>query len=131
MRDDETADQKRLRSVTDEIDSVMKKHDVGGIVLIASNRSAAWAHNLPTWADVNDSPQGMHVNFRRSLDSDRAEHTMHLLGCLRDMSNDCANIYGRIYRLGRDRLKEIGGLKFERKISGGSDRILDTIIKSN
>lgn len=127
----ETADQARLRAIANEVDALLKKHDVGGVVLIASNESAAWAHNMPTWADVTDTPHGLHVALREPLNVERAEHTMHVIGCLRDMAHDCANIYGRIYRLARAQLREVGGLMFEQEVSGGNGRVIDPLIKSN
>lgn len=128
---DETPDQKRLRAITDEVDAILKKHDVGGIALIVTKESAAWAHNLPTWVDVVETPHGVQIKFRAPFQANRVEQTMHALGCLRDMASDCVNIYGRLFRLGRHQLKEIGDPRFEKKVVGGSDRILRPLSKTN
>jgi hypothetical protein len=86
---------------------------------------------MPSWADVFDSDQGLRVNIRQPLDAIRAHSTMHLLGCLRDMANDCVTIYGRLYRNARDRLRELGAEVIETEVSGGSNRILEALNKMN
>jgi hypothetical protein len=111
---DETEDQERLRTICDELDAILKKYDVGGVVLIASTESAAWLHNVPTWSSVVDTDQGLAVKFKPGpILEERIERTMHLLGCLRDMAADSVNIYGRLFRVARHQLRAVGGLMFE------------------
>lgn len=131
MKNNKSADEVRLCAVADELDAVLKKHDVGGVVLIASNGRAAWAHNTPTWADVFDTPNGLRVQLREPLDSVCAQDTIHMIGCLRDMASDCTNIYGRLYRIAREQLRDMGALLIETEVSGGSNRILEPVTKSN
>lgn len=127
----ESEDETRLRAIADELDAVMKKHDVGGVAMITSTAYAAWIHNRPSWADVVDNDQGLRVNIRQPLDAFRARATIHMLGCLRDMASDCLTIYGRLYRNARSRLRELGAETIETEVSGGSNRILDILNKMN
>ncbi len=114
MSDDETEDQKRLCTICDEVEAILKKYDVGGVVLLASAESAAWVHNVPTWTDVVDSRHGLAVSFGHSPGlSLCADRTMHFLGCIRDMANDSVNIYGRLFRQARHQLRSIGGQMFK------------------
>jgi hypothetical protein len=105
---DDTPDQKRLRQITHEVEALLKKHDVGGVVLLASAESAAWLHVIPTWAGIIETAQGMVVHLRTKSDHalTRTEHTLHLIGCLRDMAHDCNAIYGRMYRAARGHLSQ-------------------------
>lgn len=131
MCDKEQDEETRLQAITDEVEAVLRKHDVGGVVLIASNGCAAWAHSIPTDVDLYDTPIGLRVAIREPLDTGRAHQTMHVLGCLRDMANDCNSIYGRLYRMARNQLHDMGADEIERRISGGSGRVLEAVIRGN
>lgn len=108
---EETEDQKRLRSIVEEIERILKAHDVGGVCLVASHESAAWAHNLPSWSAVKETSFGHVVNLAiNDQDNDpiRSARTVHLLACFRDLAHDCVSIYGRLHRVAVQQLQAAG-----------------------
>jgi hypothetical protein len=95
-------DQRRLRNVVaEEIEAIMVKHDVGGVVFLASKASGAWRFVLPKWS-VLQLEGGMRMRFKGTTRTpegrDLFESTLHYVLCVRDMSRDCAALYADLFR---------------------------------
>lgn len=107
-------DRQRLTEVVHaEIEAVMKKHDVGGVVLVVSPESAAWLTVLPNWSGLQpDAVHGLRVQLssRDRNAHDRAEATKHLIACIKDMCGDYANFYGRMFRQVKAAIEASGGV---------------------
>ena len=98
----DTPDQQRVRAVNDAIDQILKQHDLGGVVLLVSRDSAAWKMTIPSWAYFVDTGEGFALRLRLKKDdpeaTQRTVDTMHMIGSLRDMLRDGAELFGRIFR---------------------------------
>lgn len=109
---EDTEDQKRLRvTVADEIQAVMDKHEVGGVVLLCSRESAA-VHGVglqPRPGREDKSPGARLRIHSRTLESRaQADSTMGLIANLREMSADVANLFGHLWRAAKRELERQG-----------------------
>jgi hypothetical protein len=113
MTDD--TDQKRLRqTISDEIHAIMDKHGVGGVVMLVSRESASWRMVFPDWSGLQPDPSQPGTPLRLRLSSktpearQAADSTMHLIASIRDMSSDCVNAFGRLFRAAELELQKQG-----------------------
>lgn len=106
--------------------ALMREHDVGGAVFVVSKDAAAWAHALPPWAAIGPHPKGggWIVQLRGSTPAglEKTEATMHFLGVMRDLSNDCLNLFGRLFRLAAEQIKLTGGELVHTPFARGGER---------
>lgn len=120
----ETEEGKRLRvTVGDELEAVMKRHGVGGIVLLSSTSASSWRFVFPEWSCMQpDEKYGMRLraNSKEPGTHERLEATMHMIGSLRDMAADFGNVMGRMFRITRDALEAQGAVVEHHPFMGGS-----------
>lgn len=91
-RDDD--EQKRLRHVVlQELENVMKRHDVGGVLFVASREAAAWRFVLPRWGGLVAEQPGMlrlRISGRTPALRQVADWTMHFTCAMRDLCGHAA-----------------------------------------
>jgi hypothetical protein len=118
---DETEDSKHLRSVVGaEIQAVMDKHEVGGVVMLCSRESAAWITVFAKWSGLQeDAVHGMRVRFNSKLPDAQArvDSTMGLIANLRDMCSDYANVFRSVYQQVVDSLEKQGAVVEHKPLS--------------
>lgn len=106
------ADQALLRvTIGDELEAVLKKYEVGGVLLLVSRSAAAWRSVFPTWCGLQPDPEAvlrLRMSSKTPEAQDDANCTMHLIACVREMCSDYANFYGRLWRQAADALKAQG-----------------------
>jgi hypothetical protein len=109
----DTPDQRRLRvTISDEIEAVLRKHDVGGVVMLASRESASWRFVIPQWAyllDVDGKGFVLRINTKTADAAARTESTLHLVGSFRDIARDCVEVFGRMMRVAKMQIANAGG----------------------
>lgn len=108
----DSIDQRWLRyEVLEEIEQVMRKHKVGGVVFVVSKESAAWRYVLPKWSGLRR--EGAHLRARWSGKTpegrETADVTMHYVGALRDMTGQCALMHMKLWDLLVGQLRSTGG----------------------
>lgn len=105
----DTADQKRLRDeVLEQIGAIMKAANVGGVVMLASQQSAAWRFVIPEWAGIVFEDRGLmrvRINSKTPEAKQHGDETMHLIASMRDMSRDVTEAFGRTFRMVRESLR--------------------------
>lgn len=107
-----TEDQQRLQALVEEIDAILKKHEIAGVCFLASRKSSAWVHHLPKWTGIVETITGLDLDLAEDdgrIDVPRAESAIHVLGCLRDLAYDCTTICGRLFRIAARQIRVIGG----------------------
>lgn len=118
----DSSDQKHIReTVAAEIQAVMDRHQVGGVILLCSRESAAWRFVFPTWSALQSDPvYGARLRASSKIpgDAERLEAAMHMIGSLRDMTSDAANVFGSLWRQAK-RAIEAGGGSVEHTPHGG------------
>lgn len=119
-----TDDQRRLRAITEEVQALFERHQVGGVVMVASEQSAAWHQVIPSWAAIGTKPNGFVVQIRGSTPAgvERTASTLGFIGSMRDMANDLLNLYGRLFRIAREQITLMGGELEHVPFGGGSHR---------
>lgn len=121
MNDEE---ERRLRvTVSDEIQAVMDRHQVGGVVLLSSPIASSWRIVFPKWSGLQYDPQSgemrLRLNSREPGAQEKANATVGHIACLRDMASDCANIFGRVYRTAKAALEQQGCVVEHTPFAGG------------
>jgi hypothetical protein len=92
-------EQAHLRlQVADEVEAVFRKYDVGGTVLLISKVASAWRTILPPWIGLKPDPVHVLRVKTSSKNPGETDLTLHFIACVREMSSDYANFYGRIWR---------------------------------
>lgn len=77
----------KMAAVLDELDAVLRKHECGGVMVIASKERAAWRVSFPEWSSVyQESDNRMRVRLR-SKDHNTGEQSLHFLLATRDILN--------------------------------------------
>jgi hypothetical protein len=123
MNDDQAERDLRIR-VCDELESVLSREGIGGVVLVVSKTHAAWRLVLPEWVAIIPGAGRWIVQLRGSTAAgrERTENTFHFMGVLRDMSHDANALFGRLFRLGKSQV-ELGGGVVEHEPFGGGNRL--------
>jgi hypothetical protein len=109
--DDE--DQRRLRNeVAQEIEDVMAKHDVGGIVFLSSQKSAAWRFVIPKWSglQIEGSELRLRISTRTSEAHEISNTTVGMALRFFEMSSHCAAMFQAILDQVKDALGATGAL---------------------
>lgn len=106
-------DQRRLRvTISDELEAVMRKHDVGGAIFLASRDSASWRFVFPPWSGLQPEPLpdgGAQLRLRLSSKApELASATVGMIANIRDMCTDAAEVFGRTFRRARRELEAQG-----------------------
>lgn len=110
----DSEDQRRLRlTISDEIEAILKKHDVGGVIMLASPESASWRIVLPSWSYLADMGKGfaLRIKIKKEEPSTtaRTESTLHMIGSFRDLGQECVNVFGRMFRVAKMQIANHGG----------------------
>lgn len=94
-------EQQRLRvTVSDEIEAILRRHDLGGVVLLASRTAASWRFIIPTWSFLERGTEGFRLRIRTKTPDSlaRTEDTLHMIGSVRDMARDVTELFARFFR---------------------------------
>jgi len=125
----DTPDQRRLRvTISNEIEAVLRKHDLGGVLMLASRESASWRFVIPPWAylvDVDgDGRKGfvLRINTKTADARARTNDTLHMVGCFRDIARDCVEIFSRMMRVAKMQIANGGGELTHEPFGGGTHR---------
>lgn len=121
----DTPDQHRLReTVGDQIEAIMKAHEIGGAVILVSEKSAAWRLVLPVWAFLRAGPEGlaMRIKTKRPEDRVRSEATIHMIGAVRDIAKDFHSLFAGLFRTCQTALEEHGSGIEHAKFGGEADQ---------
>jgi hypothetical protein len=112
----DTDDQRKLRALTEELTALMRKHEVGGVVILSSRESAAWLFEIPKWAGLTDEGVGLRVRISSRTPALRAvaDSTMHMVGTIRDMALDVATLFDVLWRNVEDQLGGPGSIQHRR-----------------
>jgi hypothetical protein len=112
----DTDDQRKLRALTEELTAIMRKHEVGGVVILSSRESAAWLFEIPNWAGLTQEPRGLRVRISSRTPALRAvaDSTMHMVGTVRDMALDVATLFDVLWRNVEDQLGGPGSIQHRR-----------------
>jgi hypothetical protein len=100
-------DQHRLRvTIADEVERVLKKYDLGGIVVLVSPSSAAWRFVLPKWAMLAPHPDGFILQVRGSTEAGRvaSESTVHLVKAIATICSDWGGLFSRMHKQIKEQL---------------------------
>jgi len=114
------ADQHKLRTtIADEVERILKKYDLGGVVVLVSKESAAWRFVLPKWAMLAPHPDGFVLQVRGSTESGRraTESTIHMISSIRSICGDWSSFFGRLHK----QIKEQMGDSLVDPPFGGTD----------
>lgn len=86
--------QKWLRNkVAQEIEDLMVRHNVGGVVLLASKQASAWRFVIPRWAALyREEPNGWRFRWKKG-EQDKADVTAHLVMSVRDLTMHSAAFF--------------------------------------
>jgi hypothetical protein len=113
---DDAADRKRLDAICEEVRVLLNKHEVGGVLLIGSRKSAAWQFVIPEWSTIETREHGLYLRLQSSKDDPsvlaRTDATLSLAVALRDMAHDVHALFGRLYRSARMTMQQ-HGFQFE------------------
>jgi hypothetical protein len=103
-------DQVLLRQIIgDELEAVLKKYEVGGVLLLVSRTAAAWRSVFPAWCGLQPDPvHVLRLRMGTKVPEVDADATMQLIASVREMCSDYANFYGRLWRQAVDALKAQG-----------------------
>lgn len=100
-------EQRRLRvTVSDEIEAILRRHDLGGVVLLASRTAASWRFVIPSWSFLERGPDGFLLRIRTKTPDSlaRTEDTLHMIGSVRDMARDVTELFARFFRAAEQQL---------------------------
>lgn len=113
-------EQYRLRiTVSDEIEAILRKHSLGGVVLLASPEAASWRLVIPEWSFLERGKAGFTLRIRTTTEDARlrTENTLHMVGSFRDIARDVTELFAQLFRAAEQQL----GDALEHKPFGGGD----------
>lgn len=89
--------QKWLRNtVAQEIEDLMVRHDVGGIILLNSKEASAWRFVIPGWAGLyKEDAGGWRFKWKKE-EREKADLTAHLVLRSRDMAMHVADFFQKL-----------------------------------
>lgn len=122
--DDDQERERDLRvRIADEIEAIMRREGIGGVVMLVSKTHAAWRLVLPEWVAMVPDPKRQRwiLQIRGSTPAghERTELTFHFMGTLRDMARDVVELFGRMFRMGKAQLELSGGSVEHEPFAGG------------
>lgn len=83
---DDEAQQWLRNKVAQDIEDVMVRHSVGGVVLLASKEAAAWRFVIPSWAGLyREGPNGWRFRWKKEQRA-KADLTAQLVLAIRDLA---------------------------------------------
>lgn len=109
----------------DEIEPILRRHNVGAVVLLASPEAASWRIVDPSWSTLEHHEAGIigvRVNTKTTDWLARSEATLHMVGSFRDMAHDVAEMFGRIFRAASAGVARLGGAVDHAPFGGGRAR---------
>lgn len=90
----DSAAQKWLRNkVAQDVEDVMERHSVGGVVLLASKEASAWRIILPSWVGLSrESPDAWRFRWKKE-ERVKADLTAHFVMALGDLTMHVAALF--------------------------------------
>jgi hypothetical protein len=75
----------KLKEALAEIEAICHKYGIGAAIALASSTHAEFGTIFPWWSGLQVEDGGFRIKLRKA-EEEKAEATMHLAYCLRDMS---------------------------------------------
>lgn len=123
----DAAEAKRITAVRDELEAVMRKHDLGGVVVLSSMKLGTWVAVIPEWSQLVHTPTGeagvSDLFFRADGSTpealERFNATMSLVALIRDACSDYVNVFGKLFRHAKQFVEQQGVTVDSKPFRGG------------